>query len=636
MKRHKVTLQQRLGYHFDNMVSRGTPALIAALGFMFAITALFTAVVLYFSGIEEVDGRPLDVWESYWVSLMHVIDQGTITGDTDWPIRLTMLSATLMGIFLVSSLVSILNQGFSTKIEELKKGRSLVLEHDHTVILGWSNKIFTIISELVIANENQSYSCIVVLADENVDTMKDEISRKVGKTGKTKVIYRQGNPRDPDDIIIANLNTAKSIIVMSPDDQKSDSYVIKTIMAIVNNPNRKSEKYNIIAEIADEVNKDIARIIGKDEVTFVISNDVISKIVVQTSRQSGLSHIYYDLINYNGVELYILPVKNIAGHTFGEALYAFDDVTVIGIRDEKGNIKLNPMPDTKIGVRDLLIVIAEDDMELEFDKSRKTSLLPVPETLLNKVPNQKKKQKTLILGWNKNIKIILKELDNYVEEGSLAHICAEEEEMQQQVLEIDKRTPNQRITCTHGDINDRNTLNELHPEDYDYIIILSYSDKHGVQEADAISLITLMHVRDIAEKQGKTFKIVSEILDVKNRTLANISKADDFIISDEIISLILAQLSENKELSTIFEDMFDADGVEIYLKPVSGYLVAGSSSDFNQIIHVASKRNEIAIGYFLDRYGLDKDKNFGAVLNPRKSEIIEFEEKDRVIVLAEN
>jgi hypothetical protein len=45
--------------------------------------------------------------------------------------------------------------GLDRKIENLRKGRSIVLERDHTLILGWSETIFTIVNELEIANASE-------------------------------------------------------------------------------------------------------------------------------------------------------------------------------------------------------------------------------------------------------------------------------------------------------------------------------------------------------------------------------------------------------------------------------------------------------------------------------------------------
>lgn len=635
MERYKITISQRIRYYFDNLISQGTPALIALLFLTFLIVAFLTSLLLYFMKAKDEAGLDMTFFEAYWSSLMHVIDQGTITGDTDWQLRIATLATTFIGIFLISSLVTILNTGFSNKLDELKKGRSLVLEENHTVILGWSSKVFSIISELMIAHENQSSSCIVILADENIDMIKDEIKGKLGSTGKTKVIVRHGNPRDPIDIMIANLNTAKSIIILSPEEAKSDAYVIKTILAIVNNPIRKKELYTIIAEIHSDVNKDIAKIIGKEEVTVVVSNDIISKITVQTSRQSGLSLIYNDLIDYNGVEIYILPVKNISGHTFKEAMFAFEDVLAIGIRKANGDIQLNPPVDTIINVSDKLIVIAEDDIDLTYVPNVKYKPQPVDKELLKKNTKAKSLQKTLILGWNDNTKIIVKELDNYVLKNSEVLILAEISDLTEKVKELDEFTPNQHVTCIKGDINDRATLNKINFEYYDDIIINSYSDLYETQEADAITLITLMHVRDIAEKLGRKFSIVSEMLDVKNRALADTTRADDFIVSDRIISLVLAQLSENSELAAIFEDIFDSDGNEIYIKPATNYAKENTEVDFYEISDVASQKKEIAIGYRI-MSNINDPNSFGIVLNPPKSEKIKFTSEDKVIVISED
>ena len=39
------------------------------------------------------------------------------------------------------------------------------------------------------------------------------------------------------------------------------------------------------------------------------------------------------------------------------------------------------------------------------------------------------------------------------------------------------------------------------------------------------------------------------MLDVRNRELAEVTQADDFIVSDKLVSLMLAQVSENKDLT---------------------------------------------------------------------------------------
>ena len=72
-----------------------------------------------------------------------------------------------------------INTGLEGKLDELRKGRSLVLEQDHTIIFNWSPSIFDVISELVIANESRRKPRIVVMADRDKVEMEDEIAAKV-------------------------------------------------------------------------------------------------------------------------------------------------------------------------------------------------------------------------------------------------------------------------------------------------------------------------------------------------------------------------------------------------------------------------------------------------------------------------
>ena len=80
-----------------------------------------------------------------------------------------------------------------------------------------------------------------------------------------------------------------------------------------------------------------------------------------------------------------------------------------------------------------------------------------------------------------------------------------------------------------------------------------------MQQADAETLVTLLHLRDISRSGANRFSIVSEMLDVRNRELAEVTQADDFIVSDKPTSLLMAQVTENKDLRAVFDDLFDPE-----------------------------------------------------------------------------
>ena len=157
-----------------------------------------------------------------------------------------------------------------------------------------------------------------------------------------------------------------------------------------------------------------------------------------------------------------------------------------------------------------------------------------------------------------------------------------------------------------------------------------------MQQADGRTLVTLLHLRDMASRAGQDSSIVSEMLDVRNRELAQVTQADDFIVSDRLVSLMMAQLSENSELKAVFDDLFRAEGSEIYLKPASDYVALDQPMNFYTVLEAARRRGEVAIGYRLKSESSDPKLAYGVHLNPKKPGTFQLAAHDRVIVLAEN
>jgi voltage-gated potassium channel Kch len=634
---------QRLRYSFDNSMSKGATALIGYLGLASLSLIVLASLVVILFGIRPggADAAPGFV-EAMWLSLMRTLDSGTMGGDEGTGFRLTMLFVTLGGIFIVSSLIGVINNGIDGKLEQLRKGRSFVVERDHTLILGWSPKIFTILSELVLANENRHKPRVVILADRDKVEMEDEIAEKLPDTGKTRIICRTGSPLDLNDLEIVNPHQARSIIVLAPESDDPDPEVIKSILAITNNPNRRPEPYHIVAELAELRNVEVARMVGKDEAQLIATSDLISRIIVQTSRQSGLSVVYIELLDFGGDEIYFQEEPGLVGRTFAEALHAYEDTAIMGLRFRDGRVQILPPLDTRIGPGDKVIAISEDDDTIRLsgrtgDWSDLARKLEIDVTAIQTAPvAEKRPERTLLLGWNERGATIINELDKYVAPGSELVLVAEGEGLDERVARECEALRHQKLTVRRADTTDRRILDGLGVPGFDQVIILCYSDTMEVQEADAKTLITLLHLRDMAEKGGHDFRIVTEMLDARNRELAEVTQADDFIVSNKLTSLMLAQVSENKELTAVFADLFDPEGAEIYLKPAKNYVATGRPVNFHTVVEAAVRRGEVAIGYRHEALSKDSSKAYGVVVNPKKSEKITFAEEDRIIVLAED
>jgi voltage-gated potassium channel Kch len=625
----KSSFGEKVRYRFDNVMARGTLAIIGLLGLITFVFILIVAVVIEIAGIrpQGVRASQFPFGEALWQNMLRALDSGTFAGDIGWGYRVAALIVTIVGIFVVASLIGIISSAFDSKVEDLRKGGSRVLENDHTLILGWSAKVFPIVSELLVANESRRKASIVILADYDKVEMDDAIRSHFPKSGNTRIITRSGDPMSLIDLELASPGGARSVIILAPEGADDpDSLVIKTTLALTNNPSRGAEPFHIVGEIQDPQNLEAANLVGKDEAHWVLASDLISRITVQTCRQSGLSVVYTELLDFDGDEIYFSEQPSLAGKTYFETQLAFADSTVMGL--VKGDeVLINPSADTLYEAGDQLILIAEDDSTIRLGST--PTAVDVAAISSAKVPANKPEH-TLVLGYNSGLDAMVRELSEYVATGSTVTVVADVD---------DVKLPTHKgmtVKFTRGDSTNRAVLEGLGVKKYDHIIVLAYKETLDVQRADAKTLITLLHLRDMADRQGLDLSVVSEMLDDRNRELAEVTKADDFIVSDKLISLMLSQVSENKELTKVFDTLFSSQGSEIYLRPAELYIKPGVTVDFYTVLEAARRRGETAIGYRVAADAHNADAAYGVAVNPRKSDSITFAPRDKVIVLAED
>jgi voltage-gated potassium channel Kch len=614
----KSDLGDRLRYRFDNSMSRGTPALIAWLTVATVVLIVVFSVFTTVFALRPPSDAPDGFLHEMFYSLLHALDPGTIGGDdpTSWRFVLTMLALTIAGLFVVSALIGIIAAGIDTKLADLRRGRSIVLEKDHTVILGWSDSIFTIISELTLANESRRKPVIVILADRDKVDMEDDVKAKVPDLRGTRVICRSGSPMDIDDLALSSHTTARSVILLAPEaSEDPDSEVIKTLLALTHGG---ADGPNIVAEIRNPTNLEAARLVGADRTVLLDIRETVAKLVVQTSRQSGAAAVYTELFDYDGDEIYFLDQHDLGAQTYAEALLAFEKASVIGLIED-GVPTLNPPGDTLVGNR-TLVVVAEDDAGLETEGRAETR--PDLDALGTEVGREEAPTQGVLIGWNERAPIVLRELDHYAPPGSTLTVVTSFGQPNVPVLD------NLAVTVVAASTTDRATLETYVVGGLDQVIVLCYSDHLEVQAADARTLVTLLHVRDILGKLGAATPVVTEMLDDRNRVLAQVAHVDDVVVSGEIVSLLVTQLSEDRRLEAVFGQLLGDEGSEIYLRPAEWYVQPGRQVSYATVVAGAAARGATAIGY--------KSDDLGVLVNPAKSQTFDVQSGDRVVVLAES
>jgi ion channel POLLUX/CASTOR len=244
-------------------------------------------------------------------------------------------------------------------------------------------------------------------------------------------------------------------------------------------------------------------------------------------------------------------------------------------------------------------------------------------------------ERLLILGWNRRGPLILEELGHYLPPDSQVLVLAAVDVEQMETDSAAVQSQRMRVTFETGNPIDRPTLEKLAAGGYEFIIILSPADAPELQIADASVMISLLHLRDIARTTGQAFSIISEILDVQNRDLAEVTSADDVIMSDRLVALAMTQIAENKDVVPVFVQLLAPGGPDIYLKPAEDYITPNRPVNFYTVVEAARRKSQTAIGYRLLSEAGAEEQSFGVHLNPDKSAPVIISTKDRIIVLAE-
>lgn len=622
----EFSFRDRLRYAFDNTMSRGTPALvfwlaIITLGLIVVHTLLLLALGLV---PEDASGEGAEgTIRVMWYGLMRAMDAGTLGGDAGgwhWPLLMANLGITLGGIFILSTLISILSSGLQTRLEELRKGKSRVLETGHAVILGWSPAIPTVLRQLALASESEGKGVVAILAQGDKAEMDDFVEGIVSEHPHLRVVVRSGNPSDRSDLERVNVYASRSVLVLHPGDgHDGDVTVIQTLMALFAPGERR--KLHVVAELCDHGNMEAAELLGGDELQVVLGADLVSRIMVQALRQPGLSQVHAETLDFDGNEIYFAEPGELVGRTFGECLFAFRVSSLIGIyRGAKA--LLAPSMDTVVEAGDRLVVIAEDDSKVKIEWSTEMAVASIREGT-SQVLEQ---ERTLVLGWHSEAWRVIQGLDSYVGEGSDVCVVSpvvDSEVIQSQVGHLQK----QSLTVIRQDPSRRAVLEDLKPGEWTHILVLP-PDATGSERADAAVLLSLIHLRDIARRKNLSISVVSEMLNVHNRDLAASGAPDDFIVSNQLVSLMMCQMAENPHLMPVLHELLDPDGAEYYVRPASLY-VEPVDVEFGTIVEAARRRGEAAIGYRTASNGKVR-------LNPEKSHRVCLTSADSIVVVAHN
>ena len=631
MAQRCTTWGDRVRYWFDSTLARGASALVGWMALLcLAVVVPASALVVWTDphAPESLPDRLAQVWRLTGETLR-------LGGATGTPLRVTTsVLLALVALLYVSTLVGLITTALTERLTALRRGRSTVLEQGHVVVLGWSEQVFTVVSELVAANANQRRAAVAVLAERDKTAMEEALSAKVGPMGRTRLICRSGPTTDPAVLTLTSPATAGVVLVLPRDEPDADAEVVKTLLALrAALPGQGRPP--VVAAVRDDRYRLAASLAAGPGGIVLESDTVTARLIVQAARRPGLSLVHQELLDFAGDEFYLVAEPALTGRPFGDALLSYPTSSVVGIV-RGGTPVLNPPPHTPLVEDDLLVVISRDDDTIwqadcadSVEKAAMATGLATPA----------RPERVLLLGWNRRAPLMVDQLRRRARPGSAVDVVADAGEATvRQVGEADAHHGTDLPLTLHpGDVTRPETLQGLDVHSYDSVIVLGQDPAPGQppDEPDNRTLVTLLLLRRLEEASGRELPVVTELVDDRNRALAPLGPGADVIISGKLIGLLMAQISQNRHLAAVFEELFSADGTGIRLRPAGDYVLPGCETTFATVVAAARQRGECAIGY-RSHDDASTSPGYGVRINPPKAGRRRWTAADEVIVVGED
>ncbi|MBT2411044.1 NAD-binding protein [Streptomyces sp. ISL-12] len=629
MAQRRTPFGDRARYWFDSTLARGAAALVGWMALLCLAVVVPASAVLVWTDPDApapLADRLVRVWQLTGETLR-------LGGATGTPPRvLVSVLLALVTLLYVSALVGLITTALTERLTALRRGRSTVLEQGHAVILGWSEQVFTVVGELVAANANQRRAAVAVLADRDKTLMEEALATRVGPGGRTRLICRSGPTTDPSVLPLASPATAGVVLVLPHDEPDADSEVVRTLLALRAALAGAEHRPPVVAAVRDEGYRLAARLAAGPGGVVLESDTVTARLIVQAARRPGLSLVHQELLDFAGDEFYLVTEAALTGRPFGEALLSYRTSSVVGMV-RGGTPLLGPPPETLIAPDDLLLVISRDDDTVRLEDCAESV---EQAAMASGPPAPARAERVLLLGWNRRAPLIVDQLRRRARPGSAVDVVADRGEAAvRQVGEADAHSgTGLRLTLHHGDVTRPETLRRLDVHSYDSVIVLGRDPDPGQPSADpdTRTLVTLLLLRQLEEDTGRELPVVTELIDDRNRALAPIGPGADVIISGKLIGLLMAQISQNRHLAAVFEELFSADGAGIRLRPAADYVRPGSETPFATVVAAARHRGECAIGY-RSHDDASTSPGYGVRINPPKDERRRWTAEDEVVVV---
>jgi hypothetical protein len=605
----KPRMFDRIRFEFERLLLRGLyPRILLAV----AIVIVVSLVAGGLAALLVPDFK--SIGEAVWWAFLRLTDPGYLGDDEGLARRAISTVVTVLGyILFLGMLIAILTQWLNDTIRKLEAGTSPVVLSNHVILLGWTHRTPTIVSELLctkgrvqrfLESEGARKLRIVILAEDVDADMVRTLREQLGDLWNDRqVLLRAGTPLRLDHLERVAFRWAAVVVVLGPDFVESnleavDAETVKTLMSISRNLTESGDDSPLaVVEIFDRSREEVARRAYGGESAVLPADLIASRMILQSVRQRGLCSVFSELLTLNyGNALYIRKIEGLAGSRFGDLRGRFSRAIPLGtVRKDGMGPDLNPHPETLIGDKDFLVLIARAFEDCDTDGVGGTD---APVSALPPMPSaEAPTRRLLILGWSRKVPALLQEFERYGET----------------VFEIDvvSSTPlaERKKLLTRGGVAGSTdhvrqieasytvpeVLERLEPQGYDNIILLASERLTSTERADAATVLAYMMLQGLLPEKGPRPDLFVEVLDEENLSLFQ-DHHEDVIVSPSLVCYLLSQVCLLPELEGVFEELAQPWGVQMTLQDALKYVAKDEPVRFRDLEWAAAARGDIALG----------------------------------------
>lgn len=534
-----------------------------------------------------------------------MLDPGFYDPETLLSIQIiAILTVIVSMVTFTGGIIAYVSDAVGNFIERSEEGSKPLYLYDHLLILNWNIKALELIADFCFDEDGKD---IVVVSPYERKEIEALIENKLydlpnNMARKVKVVVLQGNIVSKQMLDRVCIQKAKTIVIFSDEEQSqisegyhADITAVKTLMLVDHVSTDPSQ--TIIVEIKETKTRELMEERFRKEseafprVIPMLSDELMGKLIAQTVFFPELNEVYAELMSSEGAEFYSTddasPIDYLKTHSHSIPLYRH---------------------------KDRLYVVAANASDVKKTRIEAASL---PKTLSFLPTTNQAKHTIVIFGKNNKIPYIKASIRAFEHDGNKTS----------EIIEI-----------ASADIDSiRKAVSGL--SKVDTILLLS-DDTTTSKKIDSDVLITLLLIQDV--EILKNASVVIELIDPRHFDIAKSYRVEHTIISNRYVSHMMAQISKNRELYYLYNDMLTYDesdeGVqtkELYVYAAGRFLKGPFPKHFGSayelIADIANSSND---DYQL--VGLVKDGQTSVFSgNLDKSGPIELKKDDKLVVVSE-